>query len=498
MRKEEKIMKKITPERAGIPSANIRNFLAALEDARLSTHSIILAKGKDIFFEKYYPPFDENFYHRMYSVSKSFVALAIGFLEQDGMLSLDDKIVKYFPEEAADVTDENMKNLTIKEMLTMSTSRNGENWFKLRSNDRVRVYFETESGANRPAGTIFTYDSSASFVLGALAEKLSGKSLTQYLRKKMFDKIGMSEKVHFLLCPGGHSWGDSGLLCTSRDLLKAARFVLDKGTVNGEQILNKKYIIDACSKQVDNNTKGLNEFDTQGYGYQIWKTYHDGFFFNGMGCQLAVCIPEKDIIMIYTGDNQGKDFAKKIIMDKFFELIVEPMEKQPVAENETEYKKLEAYAETLKLAVAIGDTKSEFEDKINGVWYTFEKNPMGITKCRLVFESGNGRLEYTNKQGDKILPFGMCENVFSLFPESGYSDQTGSVLSPGHQYKCAASAAWTEPEKLFIKVQIIDEYFGTLNINIGFNENKMGIYMNKCAEDFLDTYNGYASGRYEK
>ena len=52
------------------------------------------------------------------------------------------------------------------------------------------------------------------------------------------------------------------------------------------------------------------------------------------------------------------------------------------------------------------------------------------------------------------------------------------------------------PNKLFVRVQIVDEYFGILNMYFGFkDENTLGIHMNKTAEDFLATYTGYADGR---
>ena len=489
---------RISPEHAGVPSENVQAFIAALEQARLSTHSILLAKGDHLFFEKYYAPFHRDFQHRMYSVTKSFVSLAIGFLEQDGLICLDDKIVDYFPEKSKNVTDVNMKNQTIRHMLMMSTAKPPCEWFSVRPDDRVRVYFENPIRESRPSGTIYQYDSSASFVLGALAERLSGKSLTEYLHEKMFDKIGMTATTHFLTCPGGHAWGDSGLLCTSEDLLKAARFVMNQGRWDGEQILNQAYVNAAVSKQIDNNPGGINEFSTQGYGYQFWRTYHDGFFMNGMGCQLAVCIPETDMIMIYTADNQGKESAKKIIMDSFFRYIIEPAKAEALPENPKAETALKEYAEGLKLAAAVGEKHSDFAKTINGVCYRMDPNPMGITECQLFFEKDGGRMEYVNAQGRKTIPFKMCENEFLLFPETGYSDQVGSVLVPGHQYRCAASAAWIEPQKLFIKVQIIDEYFGTLDITLSFLENRMGMFMKKCAEDFLWNYSGFASGTERK
>lgn len=79
-------MKYVTPESVGICSNNIKEFICRLEERGLATHNVILARGNNIFFEKYWAPFHKDFMHRMYSVTKSFVALAIGFLEQDGLI----------------------------------------------------------------------------------------------------------------------------------------------------------------------------------------------------------------------------------------------------------------------------------------------------------------------------------------------------------------------------------------------------------------------------
>lgn len=59
----------------------------------------------------------------------------------------------------------------------------------------------------------------------------------------------------------------------------------------------------------------------------------------------------------------------------------------------------------------------------------------------------------------------------------------------------AASAAWSQENQLFIRVQIIDKYFGNLSIALGFKGEQAGVRMFKNAEDFLNEYNGYANGR---
>lgn len=490
-------MKYAVPESEGISSANIKRYIEKIEEAQLSTHDIIIARGNNIIFEKYWEPFDSGFYHRMYSVSKSFVSLAIGFLEQDGLLSLDDPICKYFPDELKKQLDENFRFQTVRHMLMMSTAKTARTWFTARPKDRVRFYFENDLKQSRSSGTIFEYDSSGSFVLCALAERLSGMQFMDYLRVKLFDHIGVSKKAYCLKCPGGHSWGDSGILCTPRDLLLTARFVLNKGRWDGRQILNEEYVTAATSKQIDNNPLGINEFNTQGYGYQFWRTYQNSFFFNGMGCQFAICVPDKDIIFVYNGDNQGKTYASKIIIDNFFDIIVNTAVEEALPDNGA-HEELISYTNGLKLAHAVGASHAGTEEKVDGVTYILNDNPMGISKMRLEFTAEGGTLFYTNAQGDKELTFGRCENVFDVFPEEGYSDEVGSVTAPGNKYKCASSAAWTENNKLFIKVQIIDTYFGTLNITLSFRDDLLGVQMNKCAEDFLDTYQGYATGKRQK
>ena len=120
---------------------------------------------------------------------------------------------------------------------------------------------------------------------------------------------------------------------------------------------------------------------------------------------------------------------------------------------------------------------------------------MGITRLKITVSESEGILNYTNAQGEKSLKFGINKNIFGIFPEEGYSDLIGNRFAPGNYYKCASSACWTHKNCLSILVQIIDKYFGRLYMRISFTkENKISLIMKKNAEDFLQTYNGYAEG----
>lgn len=483
-------MKTATPEVMGISSQDILDYVNLLEEYQLATHDIIIARGDSIVYEQYWAPFHRDFLHRQYSVSKSVVSIAVGFAWQDGLFSLDDPISKYFPNELKNA--EHTFPQTIRNMLTMENEAAGRGWFGARPKDLVQHYFDNPFRQSRPAGTVFEYDSTGSFILCALVERLTGKKFMDYLREKLFDQIGVSKEAHCLECPGGHSWGDSAILCKPTDMLKIARFVMNKGKWNGKQLLSEEYVTAATACQVQNTTGNQYGYNAHGFGYFIWRTWDNSFSFNGMGSQFAICVPDKDLIMIYNGDNQGNAIANSVIFDGFFRMIARKVQPSALPKNTAAASLLN---QPRQLYHTQGNRLSSFQNKIDGAEYTLAPNPMGITKLSLDFSQPQCRLHYTNAQGDKTLLFGMGENAFGIFPEEGYSHQVGSVRTTGHYYRCAASAAWVEEKKLFLQVQIIDQYLGRLNITLSFqDEHTLGVYMNKTAEDFLDAYQGFASG----
>jgi len=486
-------MQYCTPESVGVPSEKVLAYYQLLEEHRLNTHDVYLARGNSIFSHCFWKPFEKDQLHRMYSVTKSFVSLAVGFAQQDGLLSLDDPVFKYFPEESKNQTDPNMRCQTIRNMLTMSTAKLPPDWVALRSPDRVLEYFEN-TNSSHPAGTIFRYDSEGSFIMGALVERLTGKPFLDYLREKCLDKIGFSKDAHCLLAPGGHSWGDSALLCRPYDLLLTMRFVANGGSWNGEQLLNREYIQAATSKQVDTNMNSCHEWESNGYGYQIWLGKYGSYFFNGMGCQYAMYMPETDMILVYNGDNQGREnIVMRTILDGFYDLIVKNTgEAYEVPEDAPALTALRQFESSQKLMAVQGDTYSPMQEKIDGKTFICKENRMGITKFRLDFGE-TCTLRYTNAQGDKTLHFKMCENAFENFPQTGYAKETSSVYVPGHPYRSAHSGAWVSSYQLHILAQIIDEYLGQLNIRFGFREDGHAtLYMEKVAEDFLQEYSGWA------
>lgn len=483
-------MRHCTPEEAGISSADVIRFYEMLDACNLSTHSVILSRGDAIFSECYYEPFDKDHLHRMYSVSKSFVSVAVGFCEQDGLLSLDDPIAKFFPEYLAQ-EGAVCHSSTVRELLMMESTMPGVNWFRIPTDDRTAVYFAQKE--QKLPGTLYDYDSSGSYMLGVIVERLTGKPFLAYLQEKVLNDIGFSRDAYCIKAPGGHSFGDSGVMCTARDLLLFARFVLNGGTFAGKRYLNSDYLREATAMRVCNNDYGFVHHGTFGYGYQFWAAPRGCFAMLGMGGQIALCDPRHDFIFIINSDNQGNDHYYELIYNAVYTHIIANLsaDGETLPDDAEGNMALTAALCGRKLFFLRGSTESPFSKEISGVTYVPRKNPMGIKWFRIDLDGNRGEFHYENAQGVKCIPFGFGHNVIAPFPETGYADLTVQVSEPGHTYRAAVSADWPEERKLRIRVQIIDKYFGNLAIVLGFrSEKELTVRMTKRAEAFLEEYSG--------
>ncbi|MBR2885679.1 MAG: serine hydrolase [Clostridia bacterium] len=479
------MFRNVSPEQVGISSERVLEYIKTLDNYKLKTHSIIFARGDKIFAECYYKPFNRDFKHRMYSVSKSFVAIAVGLAEQEGLLSLDDTLASFFPEYVTESHNERFFEATVRDMLTMRSAMvDTAPWWGML--DRAAAYF-TKNSRQIP-GTNFQYDSAGSFLLGCIVEKITGKLFLDYLKEKIFLDAGFSKDAYCLLAPGGHSHGDSGVMCSARDLLIFARLLMNKGKLNGKQYLSEDFCTEAISKQTaTDEISEISFYQKYGYGYGIWKMPRDGFAFIGMSDQYVICDPKTDFVFIINSENyESSPTSKTIIMHELYKSIIENLG-EPLDENPENYERLKDYLESRTLISLSGITKSPLLAKVNGAKFIMEDDVSGIEYVKLTFSGKAGIFEYKNADGINKIKFGLGYNEFSQFPGKKRMGLTASVYEDG-TYECAASAVWADENKLHIMVQIIDTYMGTLNIALGFKDNRISVRMRKHAQRILDNY----------
>jgi len=480
----------VTPEAAGIPSSAVLSLIDRLEDKKLPMHSMLLLKGDRIAAEAYWKPFDESFRHRIYSSSKSFTSVAIGILAGDGAFSLDDRVVDFFPEYKAKFAPLHpyTEKTTVRDLLKMTTCFNVPSYVDF--DDWTEAFFRLPA-AHLP-GQSFRYDTLATVMLCMIVRRVAGVEFMELLQKRLFDPAGMSENIQCIQTPCGHDWGGSGVLCTTRDLAKFAFICMNEGRWGSEQLIPRDYIQTATSRQVD-STVSVNDPEHQyGYGYQFWRTRF-GFACRGMGCQLALCAPASDLILVTTADTQAIAKADSIIYDAFDHCILKKMSDTPMPENPSGLEILQARVANLSLCVVDGAKTSPMSAAINGKRYVLDENSMKMKYVRFTFEDDEGVWAYENATGAHEIRFGFGKQVRQAFPETCYFGRT--MKQPANRgYDCHASAAWCMDHSLLLCVYATDEYFGTLRMNFVFSEGAVTVQAEKFAEMFFDDYQGFTSG----
>lgn len=296
---------------------SVSEFKERIMERRIPLHGFLCLKGKDILCEEYFYPYSKESLHRMYSITKSFTSLAIGLLEKEGLINLDDNIYKYFQEYDENNLHPWFKELTIRQMLSMQTCFY-KTTYKETDYNWAESYFTTKP--DHKPGTVFSYDTSSSQVLAALVEKLTGMSLLDYLRLNGLNDLGFSKNAYVLTDPSGTSQGGTGLNCTLRDIAKVAYTINHFGIVDGREYFPSKYVKEAIKKQVPTSVL-FNVDEACGYGYMFWRLRKNGFVMYGMGGQLAMCFPDSDVVMLTVADTIGIGPGLQTIYDAFYDTL---------------------------------------------------------------------------------------------------------------------------------------------------------------------------------
>ena len=473
------------PESLGIPSQAILDFLNEMEVNRLPIHSYLFMRHGQVAAEGYCPYFDANHKHRMYSISKSFTSVAVGMLIDEGKLSLTDKVAAIFPEYIPENPSPYILEATVRDLLTMATF-NETNAYEWDSPDFVKAFFDNPYPKHKP-GTVFHYDTAATVTLCGIVEKLTGKPILDYMRP-VLDAIAFSRDAWCIKTPEGRSWTGSGIMCTARDLAKFGLFCLHRGEVNGRQLVSREYMEAATSKQINTfaSYSGVRSF---GYGYQFWMMENGGFACCGMGSQFAFLSPVCDTVMVITADTQGIDNAEDFIRDSYYRLLAR-LSDEPLPENAALNRKLDKRS-SLSIPLPDGKTTTSLAGRISGVKYEFEPNLFGFQWMRVEVGDGVCTLTYEKKTGVHSIELFMGRYGDFSFPDAYWGRRIG--VSDTH-YHCISAAAWDNDNTLLGLVHSVDDYLGTIKMQLSFVGDTLTVFWTVSAEAFFGDYRGYLAG----
>lgn len=477
---------KVSPEKAGVPTDCIRRFTKRLADKQIPMHSLLLARQDQLFFEGYYAPCTADLPHRMFSVSKSFTAVAIFFLAEEGKLRLDDPIVSYFPEKLPPKVHPWIASMTIKDMLMMRSCHAATTYKIDMTSDWVESFFTTPP--THPAGTLFHYDTSAAHTLCALVEKLTSKDMLDYLKEKL-SPLALSADSYMLKDPFGVSMGGSGLVALPMDLLKFGFFLLRRGNVCGKQLLPASYLDMAVSNLSATCVPAPLPSEAQGYGMQFWRGEKNNYVCYGMGGQFIIVFPDCGLICATTADTQSIAGGNQQIYDALYEEILPAIQDAPLPETQETRLLLSHTLDSLRLAplpnTALSADIQETARRVNGQTFHVQTTPSDFERFSLRFDSEDtaagaptgGSLSFVCKQQPCTVVFGIGQMRTGTFPL--------------YHLNYAASGAWLSDGTFYIKAHIIDSFVGCVQFQLAFAKNSLTVFLRKKEESLFQEFDGH-------
>lgn len=480
-----------SPESLGISSEDLAEFIRYLQKREKTIHSMIILRYGRPVLELYYRPWKREDLQRLYSSSKSFAAIAMLFLIDEGKAALDDPICRYFPEYDPETLHPWTRRATIYDALTMQLCFNAPPYAIANDENWISAFFRVKP--DHPPGLIFYYDTSAAQMLAEIVKRVSGKPFYAYLKERVGIE-GYLENACCIQAPDGSEFAGSGLRCTARDFALTAELLTAGGKICGKQLLSEKLAADAVRPHSVNNVDGNSTMSAAGYGYQIW-CGEDCFMFKGMATQFAIGFPEKNLTFVVNSNTRGDGAAYEIVYTGLKNYVLSGMKDEPLPANPTAERALGRLTDQLTAAVQSGEKHAALEKEIAHKTWKLSGNIPGISEFRLSFEENEGIMQYRNQWGDHEIRFGYGERVPFLFREHHDIDRYVGT-SPAEAYTCYGIGHFTRADQLRIKVEFEGMFMGHMEITLGFRGDEAAVYVHHDIDFypdhwFLKYYSGF-------
>jgi len=232
---------------------------AAAFDANYTDGIVVLHRGR-IVYERYGGALTPERQHIVFSVTKSFVATLAGILMAEGKLDERATVGSYLPE----LQRSAFGDATIRQLLDMTTGldysedytdENSPVW----NLGRAVGFLPIPPGYTRPAtayaylaslakagahGERFVYKTPNTDALAWVLRRVTGQTLHDLLRERIFSKLGAEQDAYFLIDSTGVEFGGGGLHMALRDLARFGEAMRLDGKFNGQQIVPKAFVDD--------------------------------------------------------------------------------------------------------------------------------------------------------------------------------------------------------------------------------------------------------------
>lgn len=357
---------RVTPESVGIPSQSILDMLDQLYREGIEMHSFKLLRHGKVCAEGSWAPYSPDTQHILFSFSKSFTSTAIGFAVQEGLVSLDERLIDIFPDKSPEDPSDNLKKCCVRHLLMMGCGHETEiEWASGGEKDWIKKFLH-HPFVYEP-GTHFMYNTAGTNMLCAILKKKSGLDMTDFLKPRLFQPLGMGE-IHCVKMPDGTEMGGAGMSVTIEEMARFAQFVANKGSWEGKQLLNPEWFDMATSKQIENAGAGWGgDPDWQaGYCFQFWRCAPEGVF-RGDGAygQYGVVMTKQDAVLVI----HSASLKLQAVLTAAWDNLLPSMNDGPLPEDHNAYHRLQKRLERLELNPMLGVHNPGAEGSLDGAVY---------------------------------------------------------------------------------------------------------------------------------
>ncbi len=436
-----------TPEDQGLSSSGILSFLDAVEKSKIEFHSIMVLRRGFVVAEGWWAPYAPALKHTLYSLSKSFTSTAVALAISEGHFKLDTPVVSFFPNEIPAKISPNLAAMTVQSLLTMSTGHAKDSMPSLRTpgnNDWVKTFLSLP--VEHTPGTHFIYNTGATYMLSAIVQKKTGKTLVEYLKPRLFDRLGI-EDYDWEMSPEGINTGGYGLRVTTEDIAKFGQLYLQNGSWDNALLLPETWVADATASHIDNGAgrKGPKETDdwAQGYGYQFWKCTHRAFRGDGAFGQFCIVMPDQEAVVVITGESFNLQASIGLVWS---DLLPAFKDQSTLAIESPANTKLKQRLKKLAINAPAISKSAPTATRISAKNFILEENEFKAKAVKFMFVGDTCLFSLSDEKGEHLVNCSMGKwmeeknsKTQLLFPMVGRPEVSTPIC---------ASATWSDPNTL--------------------------------------------------
>jgi CubicO group peptidase (beta-lactamase class C family) len=299
--------RKASPESQGVNSIALANMLEKILEKDFQIDSILVIRNGYLVLDAYRHPHDEDDSRHIQSISKSVLSALVGIAIDNGHLKgVNQAVLEFFPNRVAQNLNESKRAVTLENLLTMTHGLACNDLYQLnsltdlsRSKDWVQQIIDLHM--DEEPGDQFAYCNGAAVLLSAILQQQTGMNAFSYAKKVLFRPLGINH-VHWPSNSQGITVGYNGLHLRPQDMAKIGYLYLNHGLWDGKRLISSQWI-EASTREHIPTRSGIGA----AYGY-LWWIITPGIYtaFGAQGQYLMVA-PEKNMVVVFTGDLSRKD-----------------------------------------------------------------------------------------------------------------------------------------------------------------------------------------------